>query len=59
VSHDIGTKHRLAAYGGHGFDHLLSNVIPWMRQKGFTDDEIDMIFIRNPGRALTVHPPRD
>jgi phosphotriesterase-related protein len=59
VSHDIGTKHRLAAYGGHGFDHLLSNVIPWMRQKGFTDDEIDMVFIRNPGRALAVHQPRD
>jgi len=59
VSHDIGTKHRLAAYGGHGFDHLLSNVIPWMRQKKFTDEEIDMIFIRNPARALTVHPPRD
>ena len=59
VSHDIGTKHRLAAYGGHGFDHLLSNVIPWMRQKKFTDDEIDMIFIQNPARALTVQPPHD
>ncbi len=54
LSHDIGTKHRLAAYGGHGFDHLLANVIPWMRQRGFTPDEIDMLFVRNPARALTV-----
>jgi len=54
VSHDIGTKHRLARYGGHGFDHLLSNVIPWMRQRGFTADEIDMLFIRNPGAVATV-----
>lgn len=56
VSHDIGTKHRLAAYGGHGYDHLVSNVIPWMRQKGFTPDEIEMVFVRNPARALAIRP---
>ena len=54
LSHDIGTKHRLAAYGGHGFDHLVANVIPWMRQRGFTADEIDMLFVRNPASVLTV-----
>ena len=56
VSHDIGTKHRLAAYGGHGFDHLVANVIPWMRQKGFTPEEIEMIFVHNPARVLTLQP---
>ena len=56
LSHDIGTKHRLAAYGGHGFDHLLVNVIPWMRQRGFTPDEIDMLFVRNPARMLSLGP---
>lgn len=54
VSHDIGTKHRLARYGGHGFDHLLTNVIPWMRQRGFTPAEIEMVFVRNPGSVATV-----
>lgn len=54
VSHDIGTKHRLARYGGHGFDHLVSNVIPWMRQRGFTPGEIEMVFVRNPGSVATV-----
>lgn len=55
VSHDIGTKHRLARYGGHGYDHLLTNIIPWMRERGFTDDEITMIFVDNPARMLTIH----
>ncbi len=54
VSHDIGTKHRLVRYGGHGYDHLLTNVIPWMRQRGFTEDEITTIFVSNPARMLTV-----
>ena len=44
------------AYGGHGFDHLLANVIPWMRQRGFTADEIDMLFIRNPARSRPSQP---
>ncbi len=54
LSHDIGTKHRLAAFGGHGFDHLVANVIPWMRLRGFTPDEIDMLFVRNPASVLTL-----
>ena len=54
VAHDIGTKHRLARYGGHGYDHLLTSIIPWMRERGFGDDEITMIFVRNPGRMLTL-----
>ena len=56
LSHDIGTKHRLAAYGGHGFDHLVANVIPWMRRRGFTPEEIDMLFVRNPANLLTIRP---
>jgi phosphotriesterase-related protein len=54
VSHDVCTKHRLARYGGHGYDHLVSNVMPWMRQRGFSDDEIATIFVRNPGEFLAI-----
>jgi phosphotriesterase-related protein len=54
VTHDIGTKHRLARYGGHGYDHLLTNIIQWMRQRGVTEDEITTIFVRNPARMLAV-----
>ena len=59
VSHDVCTKHRLARYGGHGYDHLVSNVMPWMRQRGFSDAEIDAIFVRNPAEFLAVAPVAD
>ncbi len=54
VSHDVCTKHRLARYGGHGYDHLVSNVMPWMRQRGFSQAEIEMLFVRNPASLLAI-----
>ena len=53
VSHDICTKTRLVTYGGHGYGHILRNVVPLMRRKGFTEDEIDTILVRTPRRLLT------
>lgn len=56
LSHDICTKHRLAAFGGHGFGHLTGAVVPWMHQRGFTRAETDMILVDNPARLLAVTP---
>ena len=53
VSHDICTKTRLVTWGGHGYGHIPRNVIPLMRRKGFTQDEIDTILVRTPRRLLT------
>ena len=53
VSHDICTKTRLVNWGGHGYGHILRNVIPLMRRKGFTEDEIDTVLVRTPRRLLT------
>ena len=53
VSHDICTKTRLVTFGGHGYGHIQRNVIPLMRRKGFTEDEIDTILVRTPRRLLT------
>ncbi len=55
LSHDICTKHRLARYGGHGYDHLVSNVLPWMRDRGFDEAEIDLLFRTNPATMLGSH----
>ena len=52
LAHDICTKHRLARYGGHGYDHLLSNVAPWMRIRGFGDAEIARLLVGNPAAML-------
>jgi phosphotriesterase-related protein len=57
LSHDICTKHRLARYGGHGYDHLLTNVRPWMRTRGFEESEIDRLFVANPAEMLAGSAP--
>jgi phosphotriesterase-related protein len=53
VSHDICTKTRMVTYGGHGYSHMFRNVVPLMRDKGFTADEIDTITVGNPRRLLS------
>lgn len=57
VSHDICTKHRLAAYGGHGYGHLLGEVLPWMWTRGFSRAETTMLVVSNPARLLGVTDP--
>jgi phosphotriesterase-related protein len=52
LSQDICTKHRLATYGGHGFGHLMAEVVPWMWQRGFTREQTTAILVDNPARLL-------
>jgi phosphotriesterase-related protein len=54
ISMDVYSKTRLAKYGGDGYAHILDNVIPLMRAKGMSDDEIRTIVVKNPMRALTI-----
>jgi phosphotriesterase-related protein len=54
VSHDICTKTRLRTYGGHGYGHILVNVVPIMRHKGLSAREIETILVENPRRLLTL-----
>jgi phosphotriesterase-related protein len=53
VSHDICTRSRLQCFGGHGYSHLVRNVIPLMRDRGFGPAEIDTLFCATPRRLLT------
>jgi phosphotriesterase-related protein len=53
ISQDICTKARLVSYGGHGYSHLFRNVVPMMRRRGFTEEEIQQILVHNPRRLLT------
>jgi phosphotriesterase-related protein len=57
LSQDICTKHRLARYGGHGYDHLVSNIVPWMRDRGVDDETIRMLLVTNPATMLAVRGP--
>jgi phosphotriesterase-related protein len=53
ISHDICYLTRLTRFGGHGYGHIFRNVVPMMRRRGFSDDEVDAILVRNPRRLLT------
>ena len=52
IGQDICTKHRLLKYGGHGYGHILENIVPKMRRKGFSEDAIRAITVDNPARIL-------
>jgi phosphotriesterase-related protein len=53
ISHDICQKPRLQSFGGHGYSHIYRNVIPMMRERDYTDREIETILVDNPRRVLT------
>ena len=53
LAHDICSKHRLKSYGGHGWDHILSRVAPWMRARGVAEDNVRKMLVDNPTRMLT------
>ncbi|ESP05143.1 hypothetical protein LOTGIDRAFT_103064, partial [Lottia gigantea] len=53
IAHDMHTKHRLMKYGGHGYSHILLNILPYMERRGITQQEIDKILIHNPRKWLT------
>lgn len=54
ISQDICTRSRLQSLGGHGYAHIMRNVVPLMRDRGFTQEEIDMMLIETPRRLLTI-----
>ncbi|XP_031224900.1 phosphotriesterase-related protein isoform X3 [Mastomys coucha] len=53
MAHDIHTKHRLMKYGGHGYSHILTNIVPKMLLRGLTERVLDKILIENPKQWLT------
>lgn len=53
VAHDIHTKNRLSKFGGHGYSHILNNIVPKMLTRGISQRQVDKILIHNPRRWLT------
>ncbi|KAJ8377993.1 hypothetical protein AAFF_G00249300 [Aldrovandia affinis] len=53
IAHDIHTKNRLTKYGGHGYSHILNNIVPKMLTRGINQNQVDKILIENPKHWLT------
>ena len=54
VSNDVCHLSRLHKYGGWGFDHIQTNLVPYFLQAGFTDAELQRLFVEIPARWLDV-----
>ena len=54
IGQDICTRHRLVRYGGHGYGHILENIVPRMRRRGFSEEVIREITVENPARVLEL-----
>ena len=53
LSQDVCAKSMLRRYGGWGYDHLLTNVVPMMRtHSAISDDQIQAMLTANPARIL-------
>ncbi|XP_025072608.1 phosphotriesterase-related protein isoform X2 [Alligator sinensis] len=53
MAHDVHTKNRLMKYGGHGYSHILKNIVPKMLIRGISQNRIDKILVENPKQWLT------
>jgi phosphotriesterase-related protein len=54
MSHDICTRTRLCRWGGHGYGHILTNVVPLMTRTGFSAPEIRALTRDNAVRLLSL-----
>jgi phosphotriesterase-related protein len=52
LSHDHCHKHRLWHYGGPGYGHILTNVIPLLKARGLDERELSTLLVENPRRLL-------
>ena len=48
MSCDVCLKTLLHRYGGWGYDHILSHIVPMMLDEGITRQQIDVILRENP-----------
>ena len=54
ISTDVCTKAQLRRYGGYGYDHIPTNVVPMLRQAGLGQSTIDLLLRDNPARLLSL-----
>jgi phosphotriesterase-related protein len=56
VSQDSGWYHVGELHGGifNNYDTIFTQLIPALKQNGFTQEEIDTLFVVNPARAFTI-----
>lgn len=57
LSQDVCTKSYLKRYGGNGYSFILERVLPTLRGKGVSEEQLNSLMISNPSRVLTFVEP--
>lgn len=57
LSQDVCMKVHLKSFGGNGYGHILRNVVPLMRDSGYSDAEVVQLVERNPQEWLAWSRP--
>lgn len=52
LSCDVCLKNLLHTYGGWGYDHVLTNIVPMMEDEGIKSDDIKTMLVDNPADWL-------
>ena len=52
LANDVPLKVLLRSYGGWGYDHVHSNIVPMLRCEGIDERTLDVLIKENPGRFL-------
>jgi predicted metal-dependent phosphotriesterase family hydrolase len=53
LSTDVGKRGALHAYGGQGYDHVITGFIPLLLERGLSSEDIDAMTVSNPRRLFT------
>lgn len=52
LAQDVCFQKMHARTGGHGFAHIVESIVPRLRARGYSRDQIDGFLVRNPAKAL-------
>lgn len=52
LSCDVCLKNLLHTYGGWGYDHVLTNIVPMMEDEGISQEDIHTLLVENPADWL-------
>lgn len=55
VAQDVCMKYQYARYGGKSYDHILSNIVPRLRKRGWSDIQVNAMLIENPKKILAFN----
>ncbi len=53
LSHDVVCRSDMASYGGHGYSHILENIVPKFTEREVDRTVVETLLRNNPQNWLT------